>query len=325
MPIVLRQKFPPLATATLILILLAINSIAAAATAKDVKGSKDHPLLGRFKDTYISWHKVWDFEEMPYIYGPSTNGKIEKIKPLEGKLTTNVYRPSGNSPSYAEVIRNYELQLKKNGFTIDFKCDAEKGQCANNWDSQIHFANSVKRPRNDPYAVYSDYASYRYLAASKNGQNGGNVYVTIYMSKEWIFASVLEEQALENKMVDASEMARSINETGRVALYGIYFDTNKSTLKAESSSTIEEIAKLLKKEKDLKLAVVGHTDNQGDIDYNMKLSKERAKAVVDTLVKKHGINANRLKHWGVGFLSPVATNRTEDGRAKNRRVELVEQ
>jgi len=317
-------KVPQLATYTLTLLMLVTNSLAVAA-AKDVKGSKDHPLLGRFKDTYISWHKVWDFEEMPYIFGPSNNGKIEKIKQLEGKLTTNVYRPSGNPPSYAEVIRNYELQLKNKGFTIDFKCDAEKGECANNWDSQIHFANSIKRPRNDPNAVYSDYASYRYLAASKKSDNGGNVYATVYMSKEWIFVSVLEEAAMENKMINASDMEKSINETGRVALYGIYFDTNKSTLKAESSATIDEIAKLLKKEKDLKLAVVGHTDNQGDIDYNMKLSKERAKAVVDALVKKHGINANRLKHWGVGFLSPVATNRTEDGRAKNRRVELVEQ
>ena len=87
---------------------------------------------------------------------------------------------------------------------------------------------------------------------------------------------------------------------------------------------IHEIVKLLKNNKSLELVVVGHTDNQGSFDHNMELSKRRAQAVVDKLVRDNGIQSNRLQYWGVGFLSPVASNKSEDGRKKNRRVELVE-
>lgn len=96
-------------------------------------------------------------------------------------------------------------------------------------------------------------------------------------------------------------------------------------IKPESETTLAEVAKLLETDKGLKVNVVGHTDNIGGTDYNMKLSLERANAVVQALVGKHGISAMRLKAYGVGPLTPVASNDTEEGRAKNRRVELVKQ
>jgi outer membrane protein OmpA-like peptidoglycan-associated protein len=110
-----------------------------------------------------------------------------------------------------------------------------------------------------------------------------------------------------------------------VAVYGIYFDTGKSDLKPESEEAIAEIAKLLKGDTDLKLYVVGHTDNVGALDANMKLSGSRAEAVLQALVRTHGIAASRLKSFGNGPYAPVATNDTDEGRAKNRRVELVSQ
>jgi len=136
---------------------------------------------------------------------------------------------------------------------------------------------------------------------------------------------VIEQQAMANKMVDADEMAKEIGASGHIALYGIYFDTGKTEIKPESKASIDEIAKLLKKNSGLKLLIVGHTDNQGSFDYNMDLSERRAAAVANELVKRHGIDASRLQHHGAGYLSPVASNRSEDGRARNRRVELVEQ
>ncbi|OGW39683.1 MAG: hypothetical protein A2Y97_13755 [Nitrospirae bacterium RBG_13_39_12] len=108
-------------------------------------------------------------------------------------------------------------------------------------------------------------------------------------------------------------------------MYGIYFDTGQSVIKPESEAAMSEIAKLLKKEAGMKVNVVGHTDNVGGIDSNMKLSQARADAVVQALVGKYGIGANRLKAYGVGPLAPVASNDTEEGKAKNRRVELVKQ
>jgi outer membrane protein OmpA-like peptidoglycan-associated protein len=118
---------------------------------------------------------------------------------------------------------------------------------------------------------------------------------------------------------------KDISSSGHVALYGIYFDTDKADLKPESRPTLQEIARLLKQDAALKLYVVGHTDNVGGFDYNSGLSERRAVAVVKELTANHGIAATRLKAAGVGMLSPVAPNDREEGRTKNRRVELVKQ
>jgi outer membrane protein OmpA-like peptidoglycan-associated protein len=119
-------------------------------------------------------------------------------------------------------------------------------------------------------------------------------------------------------------MVRDIATYGKVALYGIYFDHNQATLKPESVPALMEIATLLTRQPQLKVYVVGHTDLSGTLAYNLRLSQERAQAVVDTLVQKHAIAAERLSAQGVGPLVPVATNQADPGRAKNRRVELVE-
>jgi outer membrane protein OmpA-like peptidoglycan-associated protein len=125
--------------------------------------------------------------------------------------------------------------------------------------------------------------------------------------------------------IDAAAMAKDISSTGHVALYGIYFDTDKAEIKPESQPALQEISKLLKQDPSLKLYIVGHTDNVGGFDYNLGLSERRAAAVVTALTAKHGIAAARLRPAGVGMLSPVAPNDSEQGRAKNRRVELVKQ
>lgn len=108
-------------------------------------------------------------------------------------------------------------------------------------------------------------------------------------------------------------------------LYGIYFDTGKAEIKPESEPAFGEITKLLQADPKLKLYVVGHTDNVGVFDYNLKLSKDRADAVVKALTGKYEIAAARLQPFGAGPVAPVESNTTEDGRAKNRRVELVAQ
>ncbi len=125
--------------------------------------------------------------------------------------------------------------------------------------------------------------------------------------------------------VDAAAMAKEVAATGHVALYGIYFDTNKTDIKPESAPALDEIAKFLKQDPKVTVYVVGHTDNVGGYESNMGLSQRRAEAVVKELTTKYGIAATRLKAAGSGPLAPVAPNGTEDGRAKNRRVELVTQ
>jgi outer membrane protein OmpA-like peptidoglycan-associated protein len=124
---------------------------------------------------------------------------------------------------------------------------------------------------------------------------------------------------------NANVFSNDIRATGHAAVYGIFFDTGKTELKPESEQAIAEIGKLLQADANLKVYVVGHTDNVGTLEGNMKLSQGRADAVVQALVGKHGIAAARLKAGGVGPLAPVASNDAEEGRAKNRRVELVKQ
>jgi outer membrane protein OmpA-like peptidoglycan-associated protein len=124
-------------------------------------------------------------------------------------------------------------------------------------------------------------------------------------------------------VVKADEMQQQIDKSGRVALYGILFDFNKTELKPESDATLDQIGKLLAADAALKLLVVGHTDNAGAFEFNRDLSNRRAAAVVDVLVKRFKISNERLFPFGCSFASPAAPNTTEEGRAKNRRVELV--
>jgi OOP family OmpA-OmpF porin len=136
--------------------------------------------------------------------------------------------------------------------------------------------------------------------------------------------TIIEKQAMAQEVVSSAELFKSgLNTSGHVEVPGIFFDSGKSVLKPESEAAIAEVAKLLKADPDLKVYVVGHTDNVASLDLNLKLSQARAEAVVQALVSKHGIAAGRLSGQGVGPLAPVASNNTEEGRAKNRRVELV--
>jgi outer membrane protein OmpA-like peptidoglycan-associated protein len=167
----------------------------------------------------------------------------------------------------------------------------------------------------------------------------GQVSVSLYVAVERgaafpetkdrvaVLLDVVEAKPMEAKMVtvDAGTMAKDIAATGRVALYGLYFDTDKAELKPESAPALAEIGKLLKAQPGLKVYIVGHTDNVGVFDYNMSLSQRRAKSVVDQLIQSYGISPDRLKPAGAGQIAPVAANDDEAGRSKNRRVEIVKQ
>jgi len=137
--------------------------------------------------------------------------------------------------------------------------------------------------------------------------------------------TIVERSAMEQEVVaDPTALAGDISRTGHATVYGILFDFDSYVVKPESEPTLEAIADLLAADPSLNLYVVGHTDMTGSIDYNIELSADRAQAVVDVLVERYGIAAERLTGKGVGPLCPVSTNRTDDGRRLNRRVELVE-
>jgi outer membrane protein OmpA-like peptidoglycan-associated protein len=113
-----------------------------------------------------------------------------------------------------------------------------------------------------------------------------------------------------------------INNNSVFVLRNLFFDTDKYDLKPESAEELLQLVELMKMNPKMEVMITGHTDNQGAADYNVKLSENRAASVVAYLVKA-GIASARLKWKGYGDSRPAAANDTEEGRAKNRRIELV--
>ncbi len=268
-------------------VLLLLSATGAFAQQPDSKGCKDHPLFPtRMPDYRIEACKVEDYGM--YEFSAMKGPKT----PVEGKFTFITYAYTGErtaEPSGLAVVRNYENAFKKVGGTI---------------------------LQSDPQRWVN----------GKIVKDGQEAWFEVYKGNGKIWLRIVEKKEMEQAIVaDAAAFGNDIRATGHAAVYGIYFDTGKSTIKPESAQAIEEIAKLLKGDPGLKVHVVGHTDNVGGRDANIKLSMDRGEAVLQALVRDHGIAAARLSAYGCGPFAPVASNDTEEGRAKNRRVELVKQ
>jgi len=174
-------------------------------------------------------------------------------------------------------------------------------------------------------------------AAGLNPDYPHDIYVIRQAGKEyWIdistgafplhgYVVVLERAGMQQSvgLLDAAAMKQAIDKDGRVALY-INFDTDKATLRPDAQPVLEEVRKLLEGDPALKLSIEGHTDNTGTAARNRELSAARARSVLGALVGL-GIDPGRLGSQGFGQDKPIADNGSEDGRAKNRRVELVKQ
>jgi outer membrane protein OmpA-like peptidoglycan-associated protein len=268
--------------------LLLMAGFAPLIAQEDAAGSKDPALFTRMPGYHI--YRCDDLQFDKYEFKISDS----KTQTVEGHSLFIMYDLNDNvqAPSPLQTVRNYTNAVKKIG-----------GQVVYEWDDA------------GPNAV---------LKVVKNGKE---TWAAVYASYNGSYnIHVIEKEAMNQDVVaDASSMASSIKTTGKVALYGIYFDTGKATLKPESQPTLQEIAKLLKMVPGLKLYVVGHTDNTGAFDANMKLSMDRSASVISALVSKYSVAAASLKACGDGPTAPVASNETEEGKALNRRVELVKQ
>lgn len=314
--------------AAVVMTLLAAGFTASAA-AQDIAGSSDHPVVARYKGATIRAQNRQEFEAYTVPLGPADKSekKFKKEEQVEGKVVKTLYQaPAGASP--LAVSRSYQDELKQNGFEILYSCAPkqcnEEGRVAVTLGySRTYLTQLGGRSPDDPGT---------YLFTARHPKN--NVYVVVVAfniygdsSKVFYTVNVVEVKPMQTEMVvvKAEALAIDITKTGHASIYGIYFDTGKAIIKPESKPVIDEIAKLLNSQATLKLHVVGHTDNVGTLPSNMTLSKQRAEAVVNSLVNDHRIATARLIANGVGPLAPVASNAAEEGRAKNRRVELVGQ
>ena len=296
--------------------LLPLGAADARAQARDVAGSRDYPGIGRFGGSVVTGYQVRDFDAARMQGAAFKDGRPVDARRLEGRIVRIAYR-SSPGPSILEVSRNFETQLAKAGFETLLACDTDA--CGG-----IPFPEAIDAlplPQ-----MWIDGFNYRYFAGRKV-EGGREIFASVIVSESNrdIYAQlvVAELGAMQNKMVDAAAMQKGLGEAGHIALYGIYFDTDKAVVKPESQPTLAEIAKLLNGQPKLSVFIVGHTDNQGAHDYNLDLSRRRAEAVAAELVRAYRIAAARLRTAGVGFLAPVGSNATDAGRALNRRVELV--
>lgn len=303
--------------AALILALISAFLVASVAFAGDVGGGKDYPGIGRFKGSTITGYDAKNFDAMRFQAAPFKDGKPTDARRVEGQVTRIAYR-THVGPSIVEVSRNFETQLAKAGYEPLVTCDTDA--CGG-----IPFTEASDIL---PLPLMNvDGFNYHYYAGHKTSASGES-YATLFVSSNnneiTAQLSIANVGAMKNNMVDASAMAKGLGDKGHIALYGIYFDTDQATIKPASAPTLAQIAKLLNGQPTLHVFIVGHTDNQGNYDHNMDLSRRRAAAVAAALTAKYHIAAARMRTAGVGFLAPVASNASEAGRALNRRVELVQ-
>lgn len=259
---------------------------AAFAQKADASGCKDPSLFPVRMPNY----RIEKCETRPFASYDFFTTKGPK-KTVEGELTFVTYtvdRPQDDR-SGLEVVRNYENAIRKIGGTIR--------------------SSDLQRWVNGTITV-----------------DGNEVWAQAEKGNGKIWLRIVRTAAMDQVIVaDAASFANDLKATGHVAVGGIYFDTASAKLNPESAAAVAQIARLLEGDPSLRVFVVGHTDTVGNVDANLKLSRDRADAVVQSLVASHGIPAARLRAFGNGPFAPVASNANENGRAKNRRVELVRQ
>ncbi|MFT3800606.1 MAG: OmpA family protein [Burkholderiaceae bacterium] len=307
---------------------------AAIAQSFDPAKINDHPVVSRFQgSTPIGYTQV-DFDEMSLPLGPlsADKSRFEKARTVQGKVTRIAYVGPENK-SGIEIYRNYKDALAKAGFRIDFECAAQS--CGDGFEAAVQLLTARPQVQGEGSKLINTLQAtngdVRVLTAHLDRPTGP-VDLTLLVSKDDTRApgtllSIVEGKAMDQGQVkvDAKAMASGLGAAGHIALYGIQFKSDSAELTPASDETLAQMAALLKDKPDLKVYIVGHTDNTGAVAHNLSLSQQRAESVVKALSGRYGIAAARLAAKGVASYAPVASNADEAGRAKNRRVELVAQ
>lgn len=287
----------------------------------DIRGSSDHPLLSRYPGSFIEDYEQIDYEEFSLPTG-IFNGK-NKALPVEdvtGDITRITYEI--RKVSTLKVFHNYVSALTKEGFETVFSC--ERQACGDDRKAIQALGDhlSVKQ-------VYNYYRQPRYQLMQNTIENQTTFvafFVGNYQGTTRMQLVIIRTEPLQGDLVKTNpdQVLKQLEQKGKAAIYGIYFDHDKSDIKPESAESLKVIADVLNKNNSLNLYVVGHTDDKGSPEYNLGLSSKRAKAVVKALVSQYGIKESRLIGYGVGPYAPAANNKNDLGRQLNRRVELVE-
>ncbi len=332
--------------------LLGLTLVALAAHAAvpkaDVPGGRDHPVLQRFAGSVLVGYaqQDWDQRQFPDARGAAKDdNRFANPVSLEGKVTRLFYlAPQGKSP--LEVFRNHQQALMAAGFKTTWTCETEAQGCARAYFALDGYerAKGMRWAEGNLPGVDAEYRDSSWnlemslsfeqgrMLVGSLSQGGRTLQMLLYTSaaenvhtgRAATYIEIVEPKAMPTGQVtvDAKALGQGLASEGRIALYGLQFDTGKTEIKPESGAQLDQMVSALKAQPALKVLIVGHTDNVGAVDANLTLSQGRAQAVVAALVQR-GIAAGRLQARGVANFSPLASNAAEDGRARNRRVEMV--
>lgn len=295
--------------------------------ARDTPGSADHPLLTRYPAAEIRGFRKFDYEEYKLATAADAKGKLQ-TQIFRGRATTIIYQIEGDQTAI-QVFRNYEQAVQQAGMKILLSCFNEK--CERTLPVTVFRGSS----REDIYrtmrydSMHPGNADLGYISAT-GLYNGAPVAVGIYVGRlrtskrTDVGVDIVESEPMKSGLVtiSAESLQKDIAAKGKAVLDGVFFDTDKATIKPESSAALAAIAEYLKRNASTYF-VVGHTDTVGSYEHNLDLAKRRAQAIADELARAHGIVMKRLTAVGIGPVAPLESNEAESGRARNRRVELV--
>ncbi|MCB2127637.1 MAG: OmpA family protein [Rhodobacteraceae bacterium] len=272
--------------------------------------------------------RAMDSYAMPI--GPWLNGRIETLD-AEGEVTRSAWRIRQPGIDTLALLSDLRGQLQAEGFEVLFECKTD--QCGG-----FDFRFGI--PVLPEPEMHVDLGDFRFLAA-RRADDPEPDYVSLLVSRSsdsgyvqmWRVGPALDGQAaLAATAPDpakgavpatSSALADTLVQKGKIVLSDLSFASGSTTLENGQYSSLAMLADFLKANPDKTVALVGHTDSEGSLDANIALSRKRAQSVLGRLVTVYGVDARQISSDGVGYLSPLASNLTEDGRTKNRRVEAL--
>ena len=332
---------------TLILLLLTVNIYAQSSICPDVAGAVPHPLISKYKNSCIIGYNEIKFDAVTLPISEITSKGAKKEVTAEGKVIDIIYGiENSQKTTVLEVQRNYELALKNSGLEIVYSAFGKNkfsrySTISRHYETfgstkylttfetqklknfRFIFSKNNKDQNND--------MAYFVAQGKKNGRNYTMALFIKYNRTSWadltnnifIQVKIIESEAMDTGQVSIASIEEKIKNEGKEVFHNILFDFGSDNLTLESYDIIETLAAYLNSDKNKKYYIVGHTDNVGSLSSNQILSEKRAKAVVLALTSKYNVNPSQLTAHGIGQLSPLAINTYEEGRALNRRVEIV--
>lgn len=306
---------------------VALAACLCVLTAYAKQEPTDHPLIKRLDGARVDSYDFKDFDSAKIVTEKIADAEAPVgLLTLDGEVSRIVYElPENISLRHAQV--SYRKALGQGGFKTLLDCSLA-ADCGEGMKEILNTTALADTSNSYPQTKAS---SSDFVQVFRGQYLGRDTYVLIvgvaYAASQYVAQQIvtIADAADIVSVASPEQLAAQIGAAGSATVSGIYFDHDQSAVKPESRPALEAVAAFLKNQPSTKVYVVGHTDSEGSFSHNQQLSEARAKAVSAYLSQELGVDAARLQAYGVGPLTPVASNDSEDGRGSNRRVSIVKQ